>query len=127
VKYAWIEQHNEHYSIPMMCDLLGVSRSGLYGARQRARMHRKAEDDAVVVEAIRVAQRRHTGRYGCRRMAVELGEVLGRAVNHKAVFRILCFLIVLGVVELCVKANHKLTHGLLPVLNRHRPSLTNIT
>ena len=37
------------------------------------------------------------------------------------------FLILLGIVELCFKVNHKLTHGLFPVLNRHRPSLANIT
>lgn len=89
MKYAWIEQHSERYSITMMCDLLGVSRSGLYGARQRAKVDRTAEEDAVVVEAIRVAQRRHKGRYGRRRMAVEVGEVLGRVVNHKRVGRLM--------------------------------------
>ena len=29
------------------------------------------------------------------------------------------FLILLGIVELCFKVNHKLTHGLFPVLDRH--------
>jgi len=37
VKYAWILANREVYSIPMMCGLLGVSRSGLHAAAKRER------------------------------------------------------------------------------------------
>ena len=39
---------------------------------------------------------------------------------------ILCFSIFLGVVELLLKTDHKLTHGLFPILDRHRPALADI-
>ena len=35
--------------------------------------------------------------------------------------QILCLSIFLGVVELLLKTDHKLTHRLLPILDRHRP------
>ena len=38
----------------------------------------------------------------------------------------LCFSIFLGVVELLFKTDHKLTHGLFPILDRHRPALADI-
>lgn len=88
MKYAWIEQHREAYSIPMMCELLSVSRSGFYQASGRDRGQRAA-DEAVVVAAIRDAQKRHRGRYGRRRMTPEVSERLGRAVNHKRVARLM--------------------------------------
>jgi putative transposase len=35
VKYAWIEAHRDSYSVTLMCQLLGVSRSGVHAARVR--------------------------------------------------------------------------------------------
>lgn len=89
MRYAWIAEHRERYSIPMMCDLLGVSRSGLYGALRRAQGASKSDDDARIVAEIRRAQQRHRGRYGRRRMTPEVREALGRAVNHKRVGRLM--------------------------------------
>lgn len=42
------------------------------------------------------------------------------------VFRILCFLILSGGVELFIETDHELTHGLFPVLDGHGPTLTDI-
>lgn len=90
MRYAWIVEHRASYSIPMMCELLAVSRSGLYGALQRARATpAKARDDARIVEEIGRAQRAHRGRYGRRRMTPEIREALGRAVNHKRIGRLM--------------------------------------
>jgi transposase InsO family protein len=72
----------------MMCDLLGVSRSGLSAAAKREQSGRRAQE-AEVVEQIRRAQARHKGRYGRRRMAPEVSEALGRKVNHKRVGRLM--------------------------------------
>lgn len=89
MKYAWIAAHRERYSIPMMCELLGVSRSGLYQAMGRSdRMH-SAEAAQRIVEQIRRAQRKHRGRYGRRRMTPEVSEALGRRVNHKRIGRLM--------------------------------------
>lgn len=88
MKYAWIAEHRQEYSIPLMCELLGVSRSGFYHAVGRG-SEKRAGDEAAVVEAIREAQKRHRGRYGRRRMTPEVSERLGRAINHKRVGRLM--------------------------------------
>jgi putative transposase len=87
VKYAWIWAQRERYSIPMMCDLLAVSRSGLYQAMQRSATP-DAEEQRIV-EQIRHAQRKHRGRYGRRRMAPEVSEALGQSLNHKRIGRLM--------------------------------------
>jgi len=88
VKYAWIRAHREQYSIPMMCDLLAVSRSGLHEAAKRESSGRR-QDEAEVVEQIRRAQIKHRGRYGRRRMTPEVSEALGRKINHKRIGRLM--------------------------------------
>jgi putative transposase len=88
VKYAWIWECREQYSIPMMCDLLSVSRSGLYQSLKREAAGGDA-DEARVVEQIRRAQRKHRGRYGRRRMTPEVNEALGQRINHKRIGRLM--------------------------------------
>jgi transposase InsO family protein len=87
VKYAWIEANREQYSIPMMCQLLSVSRSGFYQAMGRAAKP-DAQTDRIIGE-IRRAQRRHRGRYGRRRMTPEVSEALGGKFNHKRIGRLM--------------------------------------
>ena len=88
MKYAWIQEHRQAYSIPLMCALLSVSRSGFYRAAGRDGTKRAA-DERELVAAIRQAQKKHRGRYGRRRMTPEVSEALGRAVNHKKVGRLM--------------------------------------
>ena len=88
MKYAWIEANRDCYSVSMMCDLLSVSRSGLHDAHGREASSR-ATDNAQLVQRIARAQRQHRGRYGRRRMTPEVSEVLGRAINHKRVGRLM--------------------------------------
>ena len=82
MKYAWIAAQRERYSIPMMCELLAVSRSGFYQAMRRSGNPENTESEQRIVEQIRRAQRKHRGRYGRRRMTPEVSEVLGRILNH---------------------------------------------
>jgi len=88
VKYAWIEANRDSYSVALMCQLLGVSRSGLHAARVRPPSAR-AHTDAQLTEEIRRRQRKHRGRYGRRRMRHELSTALGRPVNEKRVGRLM--------------------------------------
>ena len=88
MRYAWIEAHIDSYPISTMCDLLVVSHSGLYAARQRAPSARAIEQAQIVTE-IRRAQTKHRGRYGRRRMATEVGEALGRPINEKRIGRLM--------------------------------------
>lgn len=89
MKYAWIAAHRERYSIPMMCELLGVSRSGWYQAMRRPGRTDRAETEQRIVEHIRHAQRKHRGRYGRRRMTPEVSEALGWILNHKRIGRLM--------------------------------------
>jgi transposase InsO family protein len=88
VKYAWIEANRDSYSVTLMCQLLGVSRSGLHAARVRPASAR-AQTDAQLTEEIRRRQHKHRGRYGRRRMRRELSTALGRPVNEKRVGRLM--------------------------------------
>jgi putative transposase len=89
VKYAWIAAQRASYSIPMMCELLGVSRSGWYQAMRRPARTDKSETQQRIVEQIRRAQRKHRGCYGRRRMTPEVSEALGRRLNHKRIGRLM--------------------------------------
>ncbi len=88
MKYAWISSNRQQYSIPMMCDLLGVSRSGFYQAAARRPGEREHEEQRIV-EQIRQVQRKHRGRYGRRRMTPEVSDALGHTINHKRVGRLM--------------------------------------
>jgi putative transposase len=84
VRYAWIEANRGSYPVTLMCELLSVSRSGLYDARRRKPSSRAVENERIV-KVIRGAQGKHRGRYGRRRMTPEVSETLGRSVNHKRI------------------------------------------
>lgn len=88
MKYAWIEQHRDSYSVTLMCQLLGVSRSGWHAARVRPASAR-TRSDAQLLEEIRCRQRRHRGRYGRRRMRREVAAALGEPINEKRVGRLM--------------------------------------
>ena len=88
MKYAWIEAQRDSYSITMMCEQLGVSRSGFHAACVRPASAR-AQTDAQLTEEIRRQQRKHRGRYGRRRMTREVRAVLGQPVNEKRVGRLM--------------------------------------
>jgi hypothetical protein len=88
VKYAWIEAHRDSYSVTLMCQLLGVSRSGWHAARVRPASAR-AQIDAQLLEEIRRRQCKHRGCYGRRRMRREVSTALGRPVNEKRVGRLM--------------------------------------
>jgi len=89
VRYAWIEQHRDSYSITMLCEQLAVSRSGFHAARVRP-VSARAQDNAQLVEQIREQQQgKHRGRYGRRRMTREVRAALGRSINEKRVGRLM--------------------------------------
>ena len=88
MKYAWIEAERDSYSVTLMCQLLGVSRSGLHAARVRPASAR-ARSDLHLLEDIRRRQRKHRGRYGRRRMHREVRAALGESINEKRIGRLM--------------------------------------
>lgn len=88
MKYAWIEKNRGRYSTLLMCELLSVSRSGLYAARGREPSIRACGDTQLLAR-IRASQKKHRGRYGRRRMAPEVSDSVGFPVNQKRVGRLM--------------------------------------
>jgi transposase InsO family protein len=88
VKYAWIETQRQWHSTASLCELMSVSRSGLYAARGRTPSARECDDEHLLAE-IRRGQAKHRGRYGRRRMTPEVSEAVGSPVNQKRVGRLM--------------------------------------
>ena len=88
MKYAWIVQHRDSYSVALMCRLLGVSRSGWHAAQARP-VAARSSTDAQLLEEIRRQQRRHRGRYGRRRMRRAVSAALGEPINEKRIGRLM--------------------------------------
>ena len=88
MKYAWIEAQRGFYSVTMMCELLGVSRSGWHAARARP-LSAREQTDTHLVEQIRQQQRKHRGRYGRRRMSRAISRLSEGPVNTKRVGRLM--------------------------------------
>jgi putative transposase len=67
VKYAWIKEHYDAFSITSMCRFMGVSKSAYYGWLQRKPTRREQSDDKLmpIIQSI-FAKSRAT--YGTRRI-----------------------------------------------------------
>ncbi len=85
MKYAFIEQHRQAFSIQRMCAFLGVARSGYYAWRKRdgapsSRRRQQAVLDQRVAEAYHLRK----GRSGAPRLALDLRDE-GLPVDRKTV------------------------------------------
>jgi putative transposase len=69
--YRLIEAEKASHSVPMLCRLLGVSRSGYYAWRMRPPSER-ARFDAVLSEKIETIHRNSRATYGAPRVHAEL-------------------------------------------------------
>lgn len=85
-KYRVIERFRGKYSIEAMCRAFEVSRSGYYAWRNRQRGDTK---DQWLVDLIVDCQRRCKQTYGCRRVRRWIQRQTGKAVNLKAILRIM--------------------------------------
>ncbi len=82
-----MSDHQADYPIATMCRVLGVSSSG-YHAWVKRRPSRRAETDAVLIAAIRVAHTASRGTYGAPRVHAELA-AKGISVGCKRVARLM--------------------------------------
>jgi putative transposase len=87
VSYAFIRNHVADYPVQVMCEVLGVSRSGYYAWASRPESTRAVEDRAVAAE-IRTAHEASRGRYGSPRVHATL-RGHGRRVGRKRVARLM--------------------------------------
>jgi transposase InsO family protein len=80
LKHAFIEAQKAHYPIKVMCEVLGISESGVYAARKRQESARAREDRRLKAH-VRAAFEASGRTYGSPRLVHDLraaGERIGR-------------------------------------------------
>jgi putative transposase len=86
--FRLIEAERASFSVPLMCRLLGVSRSGYYAWRYRPPSHRD-RSDAELVERIKAIHEKSRGTYGAPRIHAELRLGEGIRCGRKRVARLM--------------------------------------
>jgi putative transposase len=115
--FRLIEAEKATHSIPMLCRLLGVSRSGYYAWRKRPPSER-ARYDAVLSEKIETIHRNSRATYGAPRIHAEL-RAIGIRCGRKRVARLMRAAKLKG----CLRGRRmKTTHRLL-ALKQAAPDL----
>jgi putative transposase len=87
VSYGFVHDHVALFPVQLMCEVLGVSRSGYYDWVSRPESARAAEDRGLAAE-IRASHEGSRGRYGSPRVHAEL-RAHGRRVGRKRVARLM--------------------------------------
>jgi putative transposase len=87
MSYAFIRGHVAAFPVQVMCEALGVSRSGYYAWAGRPESARAAADRVLAAE-VRLAHEASRGRYGSPRVHAEL-RAHGRRVGRKRVARLM--------------------------------------
>jgi putative transposase len=85
--FRLIEAEKARHSVPMLCRLLGVSRSGYYAWRQRP-LSERARFDAVLSEKIEMIHRNSRATYGAPRVHAEPHSI-GIRCGRKRVARLM--------------------------------------
>ncbi|QEG20305.1 MULTISPECIES: IS3 family transposase [Pirellulaceae] len=71
MKYAWIKQHRDQYSITLMCEIFGVSKSGYYDSIDRPESKRAVRSRAIR-ESVKQVYEESGQIYGSYKIAEEL-------------------------------------------------------
>jgi transposase InsO family protein len=87
VSYGFIRDHLATFPVQLLCEVLGVSRSGYYAWASRPESARAAADRDLAA-AIHVSHEGSRGRYGSPRVHAEL-RAHGRRVGRKRVARLM--------------------------------------
>ena len=83
MRYAFIDEHRDHWPVLIQCDVLSVSRSGYYAWRNRGPSP-TAQRRATLTEQIRQAHQTSRATYGSPRVHAEL-VANGQPCNRKTV------------------------------------------
>jgi len=73
VKYAWIKQHSQDYSITALCEFMKVSRSRYYHWLIRPKTKREEENEQLI-EKLKIIFKKGRGSYGTRRLKNRFAE-----------------------------------------------------
>ncbi len=81
MKFGFIHQHRMEFPITVMCNVLGVSRSGYYAWCKRP-LSQRNRDNRDLGEKIQQFYQKSRGTYGSRRIWADLCE-MGKGKYHK--------------------------------------------
>lgn len=84
MKYTFIDEHRQAFSIQRMCALLGVARSGYYAWRRRGEMSPRRRQQASIDKHVAQAFHQRKGRSGAPRLTYELKDA-GLSVSRNTV------------------------------------------
>jgi len=87
MKYAFIDEQRHQYSVPRMCEVIGVSRSGYYDWLNR-RPSQRAQLNQRLAEKLRALHLQHHERYGSPRLHAAL-QRMGEKVSRGRVERLM--------------------------------------
>ncbi|WP_232299585.1 IS3 family transposase [Bacillus cereus] len=92
VEYEGIHTLKQNFSIVLLCEIAGVSRSGYYKWEKRINdSTEKMKEDQFIMSKIGECERDPdiNGSYGYRRICIWLKKYCGLQVNHKRVYRLM--------------------------------------
>ena len=85
MKYAFIQQHHQAFSIQRMCAVLGVARSGYYAWRQRGgKPSPRRRQQVITDQRVALAFQQQKGRSGAPRLTHDLNDA-GVAISRNTV------------------------------------------
>jgi len=87
VKYAWIKDHQNEFTVSSMCLFLKVSRSCFYDWLKRPKTEREKENEALLILLKRLFKEGR-GNYGTRRLKRKLAD-LGYTVSRRRIGRLM--------------------------------------
>lgn len=87
MKFAFIAEHREEFSVYRMCELLDVSRSGFYGWLEREPGQREQDNEALLLEIQHIYEHSRAT-YGSPRIYAQL-RAEGKSVSRKRVARLM--------------------------------------
>ena len=87
MKYRFVKQAQDRYPVAIMCEMLGISRSGYYAWKKRMPSQRELDNQALIKHIRRIHQMSRKT-YGSPRVHAELWK-RGWRCNHKRIARLM--------------------------------------
>ena len=87
MKYAWIKNHQNEFTVASMCQFLNVSRSCFYDWLKRPKTEREKENEALI-DQLKMLFEEGRGNYGTRRLKRKLAN-LGLTISRRRIGRLM--------------------------------------
>ena len=117
MKYCFVTQHKKAWPVDLMCQLLGVTRSGYYGYKRRNEGRPDDTYHRELLESVKVIAHGSGNSYGSRRMKNALN-ALSYPVSRSKTRKLMK--------EACVQARHRKKYKVTTNSNHKQPVFDNV-